>query len=98
MSHAAIAIKESAHVGDMSSKRLGKGVDDLGEFMNERWVRKGRRPREGGVIESGPGVSDGSTPVYVQPFLGYLRISCDTWGCPEMSLVRLTLDAPSVGD
>ena len=27
----AIAIKESAHVGDKNSKRLGRGVDDLGE-------------------------------------------------------------------
>lgn len=31
-SHAAIAIKESAHVGDKNSKRLAKGVDDLGEL------------------------------------------------------------------
>ena len=37
MSHAAIAIKESAHVGDKSSKRLAKGVDDLGKW---RWWRQ----------------------------------------------------------
>ena len=28
---AAIAIKESAHVGDKNAKRLARGVDDLGK-------------------------------------------------------------------
>ena len=31
---AAIAIKESAHVGDQAQRRLTRGVDDLG-----KWVR-----------------------------------------------------------
>ena len=34
----AIAIKESAHVGDKTQKRLAKGIDDLGKY--ERHIKK----------------------------------------------------------
>ena len=36
LSLTAIAIKESAHVGDKASKRLGKGVDDLGTLQTKQ--------------------------------------------------------------
>lgn len=35
---AAIAIKESAHVGDKNAKRLARGVDDLGKGHFTRLV------------------------------------------------------------
>ena len=37
---AAIAIKESAKVGDQSQRRLGKGVDDLDFFIGDEAVEK----------------------------------------------------------
>ena len=36
-----IAIKESAHVGDATQKRLVKGVDDLGEGVGNGKEEKG---------------------------------------------------------